>query len=73
MILAVESVVGHTSSGAARSFELVLRGGAHCVESGVTNYQGFQHELGTVRVGGAQLVDSLDSGLGQGTSWTDLE
>eukprot|EP00913_Durusdinium_trenchii_P030008 g28120.t1 len=31
-------------------------GGAHCVESGVTNYQGFQHELGTVRVTGSILA-----------------
>lgn len=28
-----------------------FRGSASCVESSTTNYQGFMHELGTVRVG----------------------
>jgi len=31
-------------------------GGANCVDQAVTNYQGFQHELGTVRVSGSILA-----------------
>jgi len=31
-------------------------GSASCVESSTTNYQGFMHELGTVRVSGAILA-----------------
>ena len=37
------------------SSKTLSRGGANCVEQAVTNYQGFQHELGTVRVRGTQL------------------
>lgn len=47
--------VTNHQGGLPMSWSRVSGGGANCVEQAVTNYQGFQHELGTVRVRVTQL------------------
>ena len=60
--LMMADVVNH-EGGLPMSWSRVSRGGANCVEQAVTNYQGFQHELGTVRVRATQLWGSWSNNV----------